>query len=52
MAHQSCQFTVEAEDQAIANRSAVALGDLFRQADGVIEADRNKPTGKQWTLVQ
>jgi hypothetical protein len=42
MAQESYKFTVEAEDQAAAGRSAQALSDVLREADGVVEAVRVK----------
>jgi Effector Associated Constant Component 1 len=42
MTEESYRFTVEAEDQAAAGRSATALADALREADGVLEALRVK----------
>jgi hypothetical protein len=42
MAEETYTFTVEAEDQADAGRSATALADVLREADGVLEAVRTK----------
>src|SRR4051812_48691892 len=36
------RFTVTAENQAAAGRSAQALADTLREAEGVLEADRRK----------
>ncbi|MDO9713145.1 effector-associated constant component EACC1 [Paracraurococcus lichenis] len=35
-------FVVKAEDQAAAGRAAMALSDVLREADGVVEAVRGK----------
>jgi hypothetical protein len=45
MAHENYRFTVEAEEQAAAGRSAIALADALREADGVLEAVRSKADG-------
>lgn len=42
MAQESYRFTVKAEDQAAAGRSAIALADMLREADGVHQAVREK----------
>lgn len=42
MKQESYQFTVEAGDQAAAGRAAMALADVLREADGVLEASREK----------
>jgi hypothetical protein len=42
MAGDSYLFTVTAEDQAAAGRSATALADTLRELEGVLEADRSK----------
>src|SRR3954462_12624177 len=42
MERQEYRFTVMAEDQAMAGRSAQALADTLREAEGVLEADRRK----------
>jgi hypothetical protein len=42
MEHESYEFIVEAEDQAMAGRGAIALADVLREADGVLEANRRK----------
>jgi hypothetical protein len=42
MANESYRFAVEAEDRAAAGRSATALADALREADGVLEAVRDK----------
>lgn len=36
------RFVIAAEDQAAAGRGAQALADALRQAEGVLEADREK----------
>jgi hypothetical protein len=50
MAEETYKFTVEAEDQATAGRSATALADVLREADGVIEAVRAKAEGSTMDL--
>jgi hypothetical protein len=42
MVDETYRFTVEAEEQAAAGRSARALADTLREANGVLEADRSK----------
>jgi hypothetical protein len=42
MITESYKFTISSEDQGLAARSANALADTLRQADGVLEAVREK----------
>ncbi|MDO9714236.1 effector-associated constant component EACC1 [Paracraurococcus lichenis] len=42
MMQERYDFIAEAEDQAAAGRAAMALSDILREADGVLEADRTK----------
>ncbi len=42
MERQEYRFVVAAEDQATAGRGAQALADALREAEGVLEADRQK----------
>jgi hypothetical protein len=42
MERQEYRFTITAEDQAAAGRSAQALADILREAAGVLESDRRK----------
>ena len=42
MERQEYRFVVAAEDQAAAGRSAQALADALREAEGVLEAERHK----------
>lgn len=42
MATEQYRIIVAAEDQAVAGRSAEALADVLREAEGVVGADRSK----------
>lgn len=43
MEREEYRFVVNAEDQSAAGRGAQALADSLREAEGVLEADRQKP---------
>jgi hypothetical protein len=50
MAEETYRLTVEAEDQATAGRSATALADVLREAEGVVEAVRTKAANSTMDL--
>jgi hypothetical protein len=50
MTTESYKFTVTAEDQEVAGRSANALADTLRGAEGVLEASREKANDQTMDL--
>jgi Effector Associated Constant Component 1 len=42
MENDSYEFTVQADNRAAAGSGAMALADVLREADGVLEVDRSK----------